>query len=485
MKQITRSLILNFGFWILAVMLNEVEASYSQQIYFEKSFGGTGNDYARSVRQLSDGSIYVAGYSSGGTNGGFDFALNKLDGYGNLLWTKYYGDSLDNNGLYMNTTADGNFVFVGETQTDSNGLDIQLYKIDTAGNPLWTKQYSTSVNESAKYVMNTSDGGYILCGFQNDSFASNDTYIIKTDSDGNLLWDKTIGGTNNEYSDMVRETPEGDFIVTGDTKSNGAGEYDIQVIKLNSAGIAIWDSAYGDSINNGCQGILITSKNKYLSYGETEVYLFSPFDFYLQLLDTNGKTLWKKTFGGTKTDALFCAVETSDGGFMFTGYSNSYSPGPLNLIILKTDSLGNMQWVQNYGDVGIDIGYEIIQSIYNGYLIAGKTFGSDDDFYLLHLDTTGMLTNSEQQAIGNQPSVTVFPNPFSESAVLRITNFNKLQMGILNLKIFNAIGKEVYPSVIRNSDSFAIHRGNLANGIYFYKIKGNEGIMYFGKFVIQ
>src|ERR1051326_3644871 len=151
------------------------------QVYFETTFGTTANDYARSIRQLSDGSIYVAGYSNGGTHGGFDYALNKSDRWGNLLWTKYYGDSLDNNGLYMNTTSDGNFIFTGETQTASNGLDIRIYKIDTAGNLLWAKQYGTSVNESSKYITQTTDGGLILCGFKSDSLGTNDSYVIKTD----------------------------------------------------------------------------------------------------------------------------------------------------------------------------------------------------------------------------------------------------------------------------------------------------------------
>ena len=98
----------NYFFILVCISLH----SFSQP-YFEISFGGTGNDYARSVRQRSDGSIYVAGYSNGGTHGGYDYALSKLNANGSFLWTKYYGDSLDNNGLYMNTTADGNFIFAG------------------------------------------------------------------------------------------------------------------------------------------------------------------------------------------------------------------------------------------------------------------------------------------------------------------------------------------------------------------------------------
>lgn len=455
--------------------------SFGQAVYFERSFGGTGNDYARSVRQLTDGSIYVAGYSSAGANGGFDFTLNKLNRYGDLLWTKYYGDSLDNNGLYMNTCSDGNFIFVGETQTAVNGLDILLYKIDTSGLVLWSKKYGTAINESGKYVEQTSDGGYVVCGFKNDTSGSNDTYVLKLDPSGNFQWDKMIGGADNDYSDMVHEVENGKFIVTADTRSRGAGGYDVEVIKLSSTGTVIWDSTYGDSVNNGCQGILITSKKKYLSYGETEVYLFSPFDFYLELIDTDGTSLWRKTFGGTNSDALFSATEASDGGFVVTGYSNSYAPGPLNVIVIKTDSLGNLLWQQNYGDAGVDIGYEIIPSIYNGYLITGKMYGSDDDFYLLHLNTTGTITSAKDvNGIDTLNLVSCFPNPFQDKLFFQISGWDKIKNVHPVLKIFDTYGKKIM-SAILDSDQTTILRGTLSGGIYFYLLEGDEGILSSGK----
>ena len=104
---------------VLSIFFSILIDSFSQSIYFEKYWGGSSNDFARSVRQLSNGNIYVFGYSSNGLNGGFDFALNKLDSVGNLQWTKYYGGSLDDNGLTMNTTSDGNFIVAGESYTSS------------------------------------------------------------------------------------------------------------------------------------------------------------------------------------------------------------------------------------------------------------------------------------------------------------------------------------------------------------------------------
>src|SRR5687767_803144 len=115
-----------FTFLILCPLLG-----ISQPVFFELAFGNNGWDFARSVRQLPDGSIYVLGFSDSGAFGRNDVALSKLTRQGNLLWTKYYGDSLDQFGNYMNLTSDGKFIVTGETTTAANGLDFFICKIDT------------------------------------------------------------------------------------------------------------------------------------------------------------------------------------------------------------------------------------------------------------------------------------------------------------------------------------------------------------------
>ena len=452
---------------------------HSQNVFFETYFGTFSSEVGRSVQQLADGSIYVAGYANAGSKGEFDFALNKSDRYGNLIWTKYYGDSLDNNGLFMNKCADGNFIFVGETQTVSNGLDILIYKIDTAGTVLWTKRYGSPVNESGRYIEQTHDNGYILCGLKNDTAGSNDIYTLKIDSVGNFLWDKMIGGIDNDYSSMIHEVENKQFIVIGDTKSMGAGSYDIEVAKMDSVGNIIWNKSYGDSVNNGSQGILVTSKNKYLAYGESEATPSSPFDCHVELIDTDGSSLWKKKLGEIKSDAAFSAVESKDGGFVFTGYSNSYAPGGLDVLILKTDSLGNLLWTNHYGDIGIDIGYHIIPSMYNGYLIAGTTTRGDGDFYLLHLDTMGTITGIQKE-YGRNCNVLFYPNPFNETSLLQISDWEKFKDQKPLLEIFDLLGRKVIRLEINNYE-IAVPRHNLKSGIYTYLIEGNEGMIASGK----
>lgn len=387
-----------------------VNLSLAQNPFFEKTFGTPGSDLARSVKQLPDGTIYIAGFSNSGPYGGFDVSLSRLDRYGNLQWTKYYGDAFDNSCLYMNLCSDGNLVLTGEDQGTPDGLNAFTYKLDTAGNVIWHQVYSSPLNESFKYIEETSDGGFIMCGFQSDSFSSNDIYVIKTDGAGNLQWDQAYGGMDNDYADMIHEVPGG-YIVTADTKSMGAGGYDVYILKLDTAGNVTWDYTYGDQWQNGCQGLYITAQGKYLSYGETEIYQYSQFHFYVELIDTNGASIWRRTFGGTGADAAFSVAETQDGGFMLTGYSNSYSntPGPIDLVVFKTDGAGYFQWAKPYGGEGVDLGYEIIPSIDNGFLITGKLFmNNNDEYYLLHLNQEGATAVPSVPAPEN---MLIYPNP--------------------------------------------------------------------------
>jgi hypothetical protein len=456
---------------LILTLLSYACALPAQNIYFEKTFGTPNSDLARSVKQLPDGTIYVAGFSNSGPFGGFDVTLSRLDRYGNLQWTKYYGDSYDNTCLFMNLCSDGNIVLTGEDQGTPTGIDAFAYKLDTAGNVVWHRVYATSVNESTKYIEQTSDGGFIMCGFQSDAYGSNDVYVIKADAAGNMEWDQVYGGMDNDYSDMIRELPGGGYLLTADTKSMGAGGYDVYVLKLDASGNSIWDFTYGDQWQNGCQGIFITSAGKYLSYGETEIYQFSQFDFYLELIDTNGATIWKRTFGGTEADAAFSVVETPDGGFMLTGYSNSYNsiPGPLELVVFKTDAAGNFQWARPYGSEGIDLGYEIIHSLDNGYLITGKTFiNNSDDYYLLHLDQLG--TNSLQEGIEHDDML-LYPNP----AQNRFTVSRSLAGESAILKIFSIDGKLALQKELSLS-SAVTDIGHLIPGTYIVEVGSSTKI---------
>lgn len=462
--------------YLVVLIILAFSNAQAQNLFFETTFGSAGSDLARSVKQLPDGTIFVAGFSNGGTYGGYDIALSRLDRYGNLKWTKYYGDAYDNYGLYLNVCSDGNLVITGEQQSASDGVDIFAYKLDTAGSVIWQNIYSTPLNESGKYIEQTPDG-FIICGFRTDSTSSNDIYLLKTDALGGFVWDETYGGAGTDYADMVHRLANGDYLVTGDTQSSGAGGTDVYILRVDSAGGIVWAYTYGDSLQNGCQGILQTSSGHFLSYGETEIYPGSYFDFYLELIDSSGNSIWRETMGGINADAAFSAVETPD-GFMLAGYSNSYAPGPLNLVVFKTDLSGDLQWARTYGGPGIDIGYEIIHSVDNGFIVTGKTYKeTNDDFYLLHLNEEGWAALPPSPR--DTPGISIYPNPARN--LFTISMGTGEEKGILS--IFSMNGRAVYTNDLTDGEQ-QIPADGLNPGMYIVEVVINTKV-YRQKLVIM
>jgi hypothetical protein len=453
--------------------------------YFEKKSGTTGNDFSRSVKQLSDGSIYLFGNTDSGAYGGNDLSLTKLDHDGNQLWTKYYGTSNSENGFYLNTTADHQLVFVGECVTASS-TDILIYKVDTTGTVLWNKSYATSVNESANYIEQTTDGGYIIAGSQNDSLGYYDLFVLKLNANGDYKWHRTFGPNRNEYAKTIHETTDG-YILVGDT-GDSLNNYDITVFHLDTLGNKIWSKSYGDSLANGSQGIISTSDGNYLFYGETEVSPGSWFDAFLEKIDKNGNSLWKHKYGGTEADAIFSVVETTDGGFACTGYSNSYNNNqPLDLIILKTDASGKLLWQQTYGGTGIDIGYELVKSTAdNGYIITGKTFTTSDDCYLLSVNESGLITSISSDLVKmNATGLTnIYPNPARDNIFVayELQDLSKEYCIVID----DGTGRQLKNRVLtQKKETLQIDLSDFDPGVYICSLFANHKLIGRKKFIVK
>lgn len=444
---------------------------YAQPIFFEKKFGTPLQDASRSIVQLSSGSLFMLGNSASGNLGNGDISLIKIDKYGIQQWVEYYGDENLNYGYSINKCSDGNLIIVGDALVTSNDTDVLIYKVDTSGNVQWQYIYSTPLNESAKYIEQTMDGGFIAAGFQTDTFGYNNSFVLKLDASGHYLWEKSIGGIDNDYASMIKELPGGNLILTSDTKSFGAGGYDVMLTKLDATGNLIWEYTYGDAYNNGCQGIYYTADNHFISYGETEIAPFSPFDMFMEKIDTNGTSIWKKYFGNSMyTDACFSICESFDGGFMLTGYSNSFNSGaPIDLVVLKTDANGNQIWGRGYGGGGVDIGYQIIPSLDDGYYITGKYYdvnNSDEQYYLLHIDKLfgGLSSINENE---QTDSFMLYPNPNSGNFYIQTS----VETNSFLFCIYTIDGKLLYQKHVTHNEKFLFSDMPLNKGFYIVEIQ--------------
>ena len=453
---------------------NLCNIALGQPTYFIKHFGAQEiNDQARAILQLNDGAVFLGGYSN--ISGNTDPALLKLDKYGDSIWMKTYGDTVFDVALSLNYSGNADLVLCGERLNELTGIDLIVMKIDSGGTLLWESVIATNKNESGKYIEQTQDGGYLICGYQSDDFGFNDIILVKLAASGTLSWIKNYGGDDNEYANQVHELADGNIILTADTRSKGAGGYDVEILRLTSTGEIIWDYTYGDDLENGCQGIHIAANGDLISYGETETFPFSPFDFYIERISPEGSSIWKKNFGGAGSDAAFSLVEDDAGNFILTGYSNSYNGGEaIDVVIAKTDSFGELKWANSYGNTGIDIGYGIVKTD-DGFLIAATSFNDgSNDFCALYVSEEGLLTSQFETTNSFNQTVRLSVNPNPSNGYFEIV-FDEA-VNDLHVEMFDLTGRSVFESIENRKHKKVPVRLQGRQGLYLLLVKCSAGI---------
>jgi hypothetical protein len=368
------------------------------QVMFQKTYGGTGQEEAFSIDKTNDGGYIIVGYTKSNTFGGSDVNLLRVNQAGEIIWTKTFGTYGDDSGLSVHQTSDGGFIIAG--YANYHGVfdygDVYIIKTDSSGNAAWIKNMGAINSDDSDFgtdVKQTGDGGYIITGWTR-SFGptGTDVYLIKTNNFGDTLWTKRYGGNSDERSYSVLQTSDGGYLIAGGSGSYNLINYDVYLIKTDSSGNMIWSKVLVSLNNEYCNAIQQTNDGGYIIIGNTSSSGAGGSDIFLIKIDTSANIAWSKTYGGVNDDYGSSVQQTNDGGYIMTGSTTSYGAGYFDVYLIKTDNTGDTLWTKTMGGVSYDRGWCVQLTSDNGFIIAGGTgnFGSGImDVYIIKTDSIG------------------------------------------------------------------------------------------------
>jgi gliding motility-associated-like protein len=390
-----------------------------------------------------------------------------------LQWQHSIGGSLADLGYDIQSTPDGGFITAGSSAssngdlTQNKGLtDGWVIKFNAAGNIQWQKNYGGNYYDDLVKIKVVPGGGYIAAGYTSSSdgdvsgiHGGTDMWVTRLDDAGNLLWQKCLGGSLNEFAGSVYPTLTGGFIICGNTTSNDGDVTglhpsisnlgDAWVVNLDGSGNILWQHCYGGSMGESAGIIEQTADGGFIftcfsSSNDGDVSGNLNGDYWLVKLNMSGNITWQKCFGGNGGETPYGLVQVTDGyvmagvSFSDDGFIHNYGSG--DSWIVKADLNGNLLWQKNYGGNGLEIANSITKAGDGGFFIAAESKSSDgnlcknyglEDYWIFKLTSTGDLQwqRSFGGTIGDHPQDIIeaadgslFITGFSSSSDNDITN---------------------------------------------------------------
>ena len=336
-----------------------VKLHSSGEIEWQKCLGGTKDDYACSVQQISDGGYIIAGFTKSndgdvsGNHGSFDYWILKLYSSGEKEWQKCLGGSYDDKAVSIQQTYDGGYIIAGYTSSNNGdvsgnhgGIDSWIVKLNPLGDMEWQKCLGGIDSDVALFIEQTYDGGYIIAGFTSSNNGDvsgmhgiEDSWIVKLSPLGIIEWQKCLGGSNSDVTNSIQQTTDGGYIIAGSSWSND-------------------DDVSGN-------------------HGES--------DYWIVKLNSLGEIEWQKCLGGLNYESAFSVQQTIDKGYIIAGYTKSYNGdvvgqhGHNDYWIVKLNSSGEIEWQKCLGGLGDDWAWLVRQTFDGGYIIVGTTESNDED----------------------------------------------------------------------------------------------------------
>jgi parallel beta-helix repeat protein len=352
---------------------------------WNKTCGGTGDEYAESLIQTDDGGYALAGRTNSLGAGLLDFWLVKIDAAGNVQWNKTYGGTGDEYAMTLIQTDDGGYALAGSGW---------LVKTDTNGDMIWNRTYlAGSYNCNVEYVVQTDDGGYALAG-NTRAYGDDDFCLVKTDYEGKVLWNKTYTKSSKDGVLSLIQTGDGGYALAGYTEGQIRPRF--YLIKTDADGNRLWNHTFGTG--NGhyvAYSVVQTNDGGYALAGDNSTWIGGSLmtrHCYFVKVGANGNFEWEMEYGGTGVAAAYSAIQTYNNGFALAGYKAPSVAGNRDCYLVRIDARGALLWENTYGGKLDDMTHSVVQTNDRGYALAGQTrsFGAGGwDFWIVKTDEEG------------------------------------------------------------------------------------------------
>ncbi|MBN1155018.1 hypothetical protein JXB12_08900, partial [candidate division KSB1 bacterium] len=359
----------SIGFWGEWSMINRLNIGST----FVRFYGGQGIEKGYSIQQTIDGGYILAGGTDSYGFGDRDAWLLKINAIGEEQWSYSYGGNYFDEAAVVHQTTDGGFILGGYSQSYQNNNEFWILKTNEYGTELWHKSYG-GLGAYCYSIRETTDGGYISIGHavQESTGPASDIWFVKVNSDGERVWDKFFGGTNGDAGYAVEQTLDGGYICTGGMYRS---DMDLFLIKTDENGIEQWSKIFDYSNSDKGYSVQQNPDGGYIIVGSAKRSLTDD-DVLLLKTDLNGDEQWHKTFGGTGNDIGYSIDQTSEGGYIITGFKSSSEMSDLSekdILLIKTDINGKLQWSKTFGGPNEDEGRSVHSTFDGGYVITGST----------------------------------------------------------------------------------------------------------------
>lgn len=369
----------------------------SSQTRYQMAYGGSQNDIGQSLIPSGSGYVILGTTNSFGA-GNYDMYLLGIDSCGDYNYSRTVGGTSSDFGYDILQNIAGHYVLYGSTKSFGHGdYDTYLAELNSGKSAVkrsWV--VGDTLKEEGQAIVETKDTtGYVGVGYTNSYGAGNtDVYVIKYNYNGTVAWTKVYGGEQMDKGYDIQRTKDGGYIITGETKSYGAGGSDVYLLKLDASGNLSWAREYGTAGDDVGYSVKQTSDQGFIITGYTELGDTAPYkrNIYLIRTDQFGYKIWSYAYGGTNDDEGHCVNILSDYSYTVCGYTKSYGAGLEDAYLIKVSTNGTPLWGYTYGSDSIDRCLCSIVNSDTSITFTGYTYGFGNgkaDVYVVKTDLYG------------------------------------------------------------------------------------------------